>query len=130
MRPLAFAVHAGRYAIVRLAAGMALPAWLEQASAPFLAITRTARETSLVCAEQFVPDDEHAEHGWAVLELLGPFPLDEVGILASVAQPLAAAGIALFAISTFETDYLLVRDDAVDRAREALVAAGHRHQPV
>lgn len=129
MRPLAFRVVAGCYSIVRLPAGAALPAWLAGASGSFLAITRTVRETSVVCADEFVPDNERCERGWGLIELVGPFSFSEVGILAAVTQPLAVAGIALFAVSTFDTDYVLVRSETLAQACEALVAAGHRTQP-
>ena len=129
MKRVAFRALAGRYSIVRLAAGAALPAWLAGASGSFLTITRTAGETSVVCADEFVPEEERAERGWALIELVGPFSFSEVGILAAVAQPLAVAGMALFAISTFDTDYLLVRSEMLAQACEALVAAGHRTQP-
>ena len=129
MKRLAFRAVAGRYSIVRLAAGATLPAWLAGASGSFLTITRTAAETSVVCADEFVPDDERAERGWALIELVGPFSFCEVGVLAAVAQPLAVARVALFAISTFDTDYLLVRSEMLAQACETLVAAGHRAQP-
>lgn len=129
MRSLEFTVHGAPLAIVRLRAGAALPAWLDSATGALLCVTRTPRETSVVCAATIVPEDEEADRGWVVLELRGPFALTEVGILAAFAGPLAAAGVALFAISSFDTDYLLVHGDALERARTALLAAGHRERP-
>ena len=128
MRSLAFSVIAGERAIVRLGAGADLPPWLDAASPTFLAVTRTARETSIVCDAVVVPHETPAERGWALIELRGPFAFSEVGVLAAIARPLADAGIALFAISTFDTDYVLVRTRALDHACDVLVSAGHRRE--
>jgi len=110
-----FSVPAGTYAVCRLPADAAVPAW---ASAPggFTSVTRTAEELSIVCEERRLPPDldgveARVERGWALLKLHGPFPLDAIGILASVAKPLAKAAISLLAIGTFDTDYLLVKRD-------------------
>ena len=83
-----------------------------------------------MCEERRVPRavggvEPRIERGWALLKLHGPFPLDTIGVLASVARPLAEAGVSLFALSTFETDYLLVREILVEQAVEALTRAGH-----
>ena len=90
-----------------------------------MSITRTADEVSIVCPESVVPDGVIAERGWRVLKLRGPFAFDDVGILASFAAPLAAAGISLFAVSTFDTDYILIKSAALPAALTALRAAGH-----
>jgi hypothetical protein len=118
----------GRWAIARLDAGAALPEWLARAHLPFVAITRTRAETSIVCAEDAVPADVTAERDWALIELLGPFALSTTGILAAFAQPLAEAGIPLFAISSFDTDHLLVPATRIDAACRVLVGAGHRQR--
>jgi len=123
-----FSVIPGTYAICRLPAEASLPAW---AGAAFASVTRTADELSIVCDERHLPPDRddvalQIERGWALLKLHGPFPLDTVGVLASVAKPLAEAGISLFALSTFETDYFLVRKIHVKQAVAALTLAGHR----
>ena len=83
-----------------------------------------------MCEEHNLPRaaggvEPRIERGWALLKLHGPFPLDAIGVLASVAKPLAEAGVSLFALSTFETDYLLVREIHVKRAVLALTRAGH-----
>ena len=86
-------------------------------------VTRNRAELSVVCEEQHVPAGIRCSTGWGCLRIEGPVDLSTVGVLASLANTLAGAGLSLFAISTFDTDYLLCRDIA--RAIEALRAAGH-----
>lgn len=110
--------------IVRLPPDAPIPAWAIEPSA-FASITRTAGELSVVCPEARVPSGIQAERGWRALQIHGPLPFDAVGILAGLASPLAGAGISIFAVSTFDTDYVLVKAEQLDRAVDALVAAGH-----
>ncbi len=84
-----------------------------------------------MCEERRLPPDldgagVNVARGWALLKLHGPFPLDAIGVLASVAKPLAEAGISLFALSTFDTDYILVKRIHVKQAVAALTHAGHK----
>jgi len=109
--------------ICRLAPDARVPAWAM--AAPFWSITRTPDELSIVVAKECVPAGIRAEGAWRALKLAGPIPLSAVGILASVAKPLARAGINLFAVSTFDTDYVLVAADRLEDARLALSDAGH-----
>lgn len=124
MTPRRFSVVPGRYAVAQLAADEPLPDW---AGAPstFLSITRTPEELSIVCPEKLLPEAVRAERGWALLRLHGPFPFSEVGVLASFAAPLAAAGIGIFTVSTFDTDYLLVAAPQLGAACDVLLAEGH-----
>ena len=122
-----FSVIPGSYAICRLSAKAPLPSWAGKA---FTSITRTAEELSIVCDERRLPPnldglDLRVARGWALLKIHGPFPLDVVGILASVAKPLADAKTSLFALSTFDTDYILVKTIHVKQAIAALSLAGH-----
>ncbi|MCL4837181.1 MAG: ACT domain-containing protein [Thermoanaerobaculia bacterium] len=123
--PRRFSVVPGRFAVARLAADAPLPPWAAAAPGPFLSITRTPEELSIVCPEGALPDGVRAERGWALLRLLGPFPFTEVGVLASFAAPLAAAGIGIFTVSTFDTDYLLVAAPQLGAACDVLLAEGH-----
>ena len=91
----------------------------------FLSITRTEDELSVVCPEEAVPEDEHSEGGWRVLRLEGPFEFSEVGVLASVVGPLAEADVSVFAVSTYDTDYVLVKAKQLEAAVSALRARGH-----
>ena len=117
----AFTLIPGRYAIVRLPADAAIPAWAHGA---FRSVTRTSDELSIVCDEGGVPDVV-ADRGWRCLKLAGPFPLDQTGVAAAFTRVLADAGIALFVVSTYDTDYVLVRDAALDHATAALRASGY-----
>jgi NAD+ diphosphatase len=108
----------GLFAIARLPAGADVPAWVPAGG--FVAITRTDDELSIVCAQDAVPGDVDAERGYAALEVAGPLDPGLVGVLARLTTALAAAGIAVFAISTYDTDYLLVRAPDLARARAAL----------
>ena len=91
----------------------------------FVSITRTDDELSIVCPESAVPGGVQSEPGWAILKLQGPFPLAQLGVLASFASPLSAAGVSIFSVSTFDTDYILIKATQVSVACQALTAAGH-----
>jgi len=114
----------GRYAVCRLAADAPLPA--EPPRGGLWSATRTEGELSIVCAEADAPEGARCEPGWRCLALQGPIPFSATGILASVLQPLAAARISIFALSTYDTDAVLVPQGALDAAVDALSAAGHR----
>jgi hypothetical protein len=107
----------GEYAIVRLPHDAELPTWPRGA---FVSITRTPDELSIVCEVDAVPDGVVADRGWSCLKLAGPLPLDQTGIAAAFTRTLADAGMAVFVISTYDTDYVLVRD--AERALAALRA--------
>ena len=114
-----------RLAICRLAQDEAVPEWAV-AGAGFYSVTRAPGELSVVCAEGAVPAAVKHDSGWRVFRIEGPFSFSVVGVLASVAAPLADAAVPIFAISTFDTDYLLVKDSHVEQAVLALQAAGHQ----
>jgi len=119
----AFRVLPGTYAVCRLAPETARPAW---AAGDFVSVTATAEEVSVICPAKSVPSDVRAEREWRVLKVAGPFSLDTVGVLAALAAPLATAKVSLLAVGTFDTDYLLVKADALDAASRALTDAGHQ----
>ena len=123
MSRLRFSVLPGSYAVVRLDPDAPVPAGV--LAPPFHSVTRTPAELSIVCPEEAVPEGARAEAGWALLGLVGPFPFSMVGVLASVLGPLAEAGVSIFALSTFDTDHVLVKREALDAAVAALTAAGH-----
>lgn len=110
-------------AVCRLAPNEPIPDWAMHGA--FWSLTRTADELSLVCSAAVVPPNIVCESGWRALKVAGPLDFAMVGVLAALATPLAAAQIALFVVSTFDTDYLLVRAPQLDRAITALRAAGH-----
>ena len=90
-----------------------------------MSITRTAEELSIVCREDAVPGTVRADRGWRCLALQGPFALDTTGVAAEFTRVLAAAGVSVFVISTFDTDYVLVREEHLVNATQALRAGGH-----
>jgi uncharacterized protein len=112
-----------RYAICRLESTASTPSW---ARGDFVSITCTKNELSVVCEQDAVPTDIRCERDWCVLQVEGPMDLAIVGVLSSLTKPLAEAGINLFAISTFDTDYLLVKAQRLEAAKIALEQAGHK----
>jgi hypothetical protein len=119
---LTFTLLPDLYAIARLDAGAPAPGWPR---GDFVSITRTAEELSIVCREDAVPRTIRAERGWRCLALQGPFALDQTGIAAEFTRVLAAAGVSVFVIATFDTDYVLVPDRLIERAVSALRGASH-----
>ena len=95
----------------------------------FCSVTRTHDELSIICAQDAVPSDVRAERDRRLLGVDGPLDFSLVGILAQLSTTLADAGISIVAVSTFDTDYLLVREQDVARAVDALTAAGCVVQP-
>jgi hypothetical protein len=106
-------------AVARLPAGAALPGWIDWTD-PFVTVSRTRDELSVVCPEARLPAETQAERGWRGFKVEGPLDFALTGILARLAAPLAEAGISIFAISTFDTDYLLVRSGDLDAATAVL----------
>lgn len=113
----------GLYAICRLGSNEPVPANVLEMR--FVAIARTEDELSIVCPEAAAPASARVEAGWRCLRVRGNLPFEATGILASLAAPLAEAGIPIFAVATFDTDYLLVKSDHLERAVGALERAGH-----
>ena len=102
-------------AVARLPADAVLPGWVDW-SDPFVTVSRTRDELSVVCPEARLPDNLKAERGWRGFKVEGPLDFALTGILSRLASPLAEAAISIFAISTFDTDYLLVRTRDLDAA--------------
>ena len=113
-----------RFAICRLSALQPLPTWFHY-QGMLSSVTYTSDECSIVCAEEIVPQDVQSERGWKAIKVLGPLDFSLTGILASLATPLANAHISLFALSTFDTDYLLVKEIFITDAQETLIQSGH-----
>ncbi len=112
----------GSYAVCRLRPGEPVPGWVW--SGAFASATRTGDELSVVCAEETVPEGVRREGGWRCLRVAGTLDFSLTGVLASLTAPLAEARVSVFAVSTFDTDYLLLRGTDWERAREALGRAG------
>jgi hypothetical protein len=124
MKTLKFIVLNGTYCIHRLKRGAALPAALF--ASPFYNVTQSEDELSVVAPIAVKLDSQKTDVGWGVMKVAGPLDFSETGILAGISTTLAQAGISLFAISTFDTDYILVKEPQLRAAKEALIAAGHR----
>lgn len=126
MRKLAVDVRPGEYVVARLAPDAPVPAHLLDPAAPGLvSVTRTDAELSVVCAAGAAPEGARVEHGWRLLTVRGPLSFTLTGIMAALAGELAAAGVTLFALSTYDTDHVLVRGEDLDRALAALREAEH-----
>ncbi len=104
---LTLQIMAETLAVCRLDATNAVPEWALKGS--FFSMTRTSDELSVVCFQSLVPDGVNCQGEWRGLKVLGPLDFTLTGILSSLATPLAQAGISIFAISTFDTDYLLIK---------------------
>jgi hypothetical protein len=115
----------GLFAVCRLDPDTSLPSWAMSRSSALVSITRTANELSIVCAQENVIDDVRSERDWRCLMVEGPLDFSLTGVLSALLAPLADAGVSIFALSTFDTDYLLVRATQLDLAVETLSAAGH-----
>ena len=111
------------FAIVRLQASDSTPRWAK--GGPLVSVTRTESELSIVCREAVVPAGTHADRGWQCLRVEGPMPLTMVGVAAEFTKILAKAGISVFIVATFDTDYVLVKGDRIEAATKALQSAGH-----
>ena len=122
-RKIRYSVLDGRFAICRLAPNVDVPEWSLRAG--FFSVTRTADELSLVCAEEHVPSGVPGEFGWSCLQLQGPFSFAMTGVLAAFISPLAETGVGIFAISTFDTDCVLIKTDRLLAATDALGRAGY-----
>ena len=114
----------GAYAIARLAPDAPVPPGLADADG-FVSISRTDEELSLVAREEFLQDHETVEAGWVTFKLQGPFAFDEIGVIAGLSAPLVEAGLGIFVISTFDTDYILLKASDAAAAADAWRAQGH-----
>ena len=132
------AVLPGTLAICRLEPSERIPSWALELHEGFVNITRTPDELSIVCPQEAVPPDTQVEEDWRALVIPGPIPFEATGVLSSLATPLADAGVPIFAISTYDTDYVLVRQSNLERALEALrankpnrrrIASGSPYEP-
>ena len=110
-------------AISRLPADADIPTWALLGE--FVSVTRTAEELSVVCSQENVPDGIRSESDYHCLKVEGPLDFNLTGILGALTTLLAQAGISVFAVSTFETDYLLIKFENIERAVEVLSLGGH-----
>jgi hypothetical protein len=117
----------GCLAVCRLPASSAVPTWAF-AKGPISSITRSEKELSIICGEMAVPAGVRCERGWRVLKVENPLNFALTGILVALAAPLAEAGVSIFTISTFDSQYLMVKEASIELALKILVNAGHEIQ--
>ncbi len=111
-------------AVCRLPAGSPFPG--DIFTGGLSAVVQTKDELSLICRSDRIPNEvEAAADGWRAIKVIGPLDFSLTGVLVSLAQPLAQHGVSIFAISTYDTDYILVRDDSLETAIAVLLDAGH-----
>ena len=113
----------GHYAIIRQDSNSPVPAWATKGD--FISITRTADELSIVCPVDHVPKEFATELRWVCLKIEGPFPFSQTGVLLSFIEPLSNNAIPIFAISTYDTDYVLIPQEHRERVLALLEEAGH-----
>ena len=112
------------FAVCRLGPEESIPNWALPSS--FLSVSRTSTELSIVCEENLVPIGVKSEQGWRMLGVEGILDFSLTGILASILNPLAGVKISIFAVSTFDTDYVLVKKNDLDQACESLRSKGFK----
>ena len=122
---LSFSVLHQGFVVARLEPGADVPGAV-LASREFVSITRTDDELSIVCSESVAAGLAKVDRPWRAIRIHGPFAFDQTGVLASFLGPLAEASIGIFATSTFDTDYILVKSENIELAVQVLEAAGHR----
>ncbi len=123
MMSLRLSVLKGTYAICRLDKSARIPDWAF--TGDLFSITLTADELSVVCRQDTVPEDVRISRGWKCIKVEGPLDFSLTGVLASLAVPLAEAGIPIFTISTFDTDYIMVKEADLEKAVITLDSVGH-----
>lgn len=123
MKTIELDLRPERFAVVKLKRESEIPWWVETSA--FFSVTRSDEGLSVVCDEASVPRSAEAHGGLRCLAVRGPLGFSEVGVLSALSRPLAEAGISIFTVSSFETDYVFVPDDAVELAVKALRAEGH-----
>ena len=124
MKPLKFAVVEGQFTIHRLKLGTAFPKGIT--ASPFFSISGSEDELSIVAPDAVWMESETSDPGWDCIKIVSPLGLNETGILAGISSALAKAKISIFAVSTFDTDYILVKQENLKKAIDTLSAQGHK----
>ncbi len=112
-----------KIAVCKFQSNSEIPAWALNST--FYSITKTKEELSIVCLEDQLEGDEQVERGWKAIKVEGPLDFSLIGILANLSSILASGKISIFVISTFDTDYILVKEDQLEKAQQLLSKSGH-----
>lgn len=112
-----------KYAVCRLDKSETVPRWAFEGE--FFSITKTTEELSIVCLQEKVPEGVRYEADWRILKIEGPLDFSLIGILSKISSLLAQNAISIFAVSTYDTDYILVKDKNIDSAVEVLQDEGY-----
>jgi hypothetical protein len=123
-RELNIKLFNNKYGICQLKHDEDIPNWLNREH--FYSITKTSDELSIVCVQDTIPNSIKCEKEWRLLKIEGKFDFSLIGILASLASILAKAGVGIFAISSYDTDYILVKDKDIEKAVRALSNGNHQ----
>lgn len=123
---LAFSILENMVGICKLDVNAMIPTWAYRGN--FFSVTKTPEELSIVCSETAIPANVLCEKSWKVLKIQGPLDFGLVGVLAKISSSLARAGVSIFAISTYNTDYILVREAFLNTALHALKQEGHKFE--
>lgn len=113
----------GKFGVCRLGENELIPEWAQRSG--FYSVTKTPDELSIVCSEDSIPGNIKCEKDWRILKVEGPLDFSLIGILSSISTVLAQKGISIFAVSTYDTDYILVKEKDISNAIDALSNAGH-----
>ena len=124
LKKLTLKILPNRLAVCRLNADAPLPDWINESD--FSSVTRTQAELTIVCDQELVAAGTTSETGWRCIKVEGPLDFSEIGIVFSLTQPLAESAVSVFLISTFDTDYLMVKEKDLAEAIDVLTNAGHR----
>lgn len=114
----------GLFTVCRLAPGDELPAW--SATSDFISVTRSPDELSIVCCQHLVPQEIQCSRNWRLMRIDGDLDLQMIGVLSGLLAPLARAGVSVFVLSTYDTDYFMVPAQVLGQAAEVLKEEGHR----
>lgn len=109
----------GKYGVCRLDKNELIPGWAQIGD--FFSITKTTDELSIVCDEDSIPNNIKCEKDWKILKIEGPLDFSLIGILSSISSILANKGISIFAVSTYDTDYILIKSKDIDKAVNVLI---------
>jgi hypothetical protein len=124
LKKLSLKILPHRMAVCRFEPTAPLPDWIGEVG--FYSLTRTEAELTLVCPEANLASGTTSETGWRCFKVQGILDFSEIGIIFSLTQPLAENGVSVFVISTFDTDYFMVKEKDLSKAIDALTAEGHQ----